>query len=69
MAKLLGKSEQEYLLEKTRFLKDLKDLPQPKDFKEPENQIGEKAPIANMNIDTIRLAACFSLLFPLWSHG
>ncbi len=26
-------------------LKDLKDLPQPKDFKEPANQIGEKAPI------------------------
>ena len=26
-------------------LKSLKDLPQPKDFKEPENQIGEKAPI------------------------
>lgn len=26
-------------------LKNLKDLPQPKDFKEPDNQIGEKAPI------------------------
>ena len=26
-------------------LKDLKDLPQPKDFKEPDSQIGEPAPI------------------------
>ena len=26
-------------------LKDLKDLPQPKDFKEPDSQIGEQAPI------------------------
>ena len=26
-------------------LKSLKDLPKPKDFKEPESEIGEKAPI------------------------
>jgi hypothetical protein len=26
-------------------LKDLKDLPQPKDSKEPDSQIGEQAPI------------------------
>ena len=26
-------------------LKDLKDLPQPKDFKDPDNEIGERAPI------------------------
>ncbi|MFT4970914.1 MAG: segregation and condensation protein B [Saprospiraceae bacterium] len=26
-------------------LKDLKDLPQPRDFKEPDSQIGEQAPI------------------------
>jgi segregation and condensation protein B len=26
-------------------LKSLDDLPKPKDFKEPENQIGEQAPI------------------------
>jgi segregation and condensation protein B len=26
-------------------LKSLKDLPKPKDFKEPDSQIGEQAPI------------------------
>jgi segregation and condensation protein B len=32
-------------------LKSLKDLPQPKDFKEPENEIGEKAPIEEEDLE------------------
>lgn len=32
-------------------LKSLKDLPQPKDFKEPDNEIGEKAPIEEDDLE------------------
>lgn len=32
-------------------LKSLKDLPQPKDFKEPDNEIGERAPVEEEDKD------------------